>query len=306
MLEQYLFSFSEGKPNVILDGVFTQKTSGLPRDRATFNTVGDAAYTFSGIANGALTSSMQRYNFLTDTWENITSVNPPSARYGCASVTIGNKIYVFGGFTNAVQATTYVFDPSNLTWTRLADMPAGRYYTTAVAIGGKAYIYGGLNGSTPQSTVFEYNPSTDTWDTLTVSIAAGNPGARHAHGACVVDGELHIFSGVRSSTMLSDHFALNVGSKAWRYVGTTPFSRTYMATAAFDRRIYTFGGSQNNTTAINNFYKYFRTDGWSSMPTQPTARYTAMMTIWNNKAWMYGGMPTGTGSVSLGELWMIE
>lgn len=58
----------------------------------------------------------------------------------------GGKLFVFGGLNAAGQfdATSYKYDPTTDTWTKIADLPAARYlFGRAETVGGKIYIFGG-------------------------------------------------------------------------------------------------------------------------------------------------------------------
>ena len=68
----------------------------------------------------------------------------PSEHYEAASVTVGSKIYVFGGFKDGGFAVTneYLsYDQSTATWTPLGTLPAGSYKAIVFAdIGGDEVV----------------------------------------------------------------------------------------------------------------------------------------------------------------------
>ena len=72
-------------------------------------------------------------------------------------------------------------------------MPTERGGFSADAVGGKIYVIGGTTGLMGESlsTVAEYDPATDTWDTT----KADMPTARMFVSSGVVDGKIYVFGG---------------------------------------------------------------------------------------------------------------
>lgn len=86
-------------------------------------------------------SSVERYNFKTDTWEQLPPMLEPRASPSVASA--NGKIYVFGGDqineVNFYRARTSVasvecYDPLTNTWTQSHTLPESRSEAGAVAI----------------------------------------------------------------------------------------------------------------------------------------------------------------------------
>ena len=71
---------------------------------------------------------------------------PPPARSEMPAVTIGDSIYVPGGFGGPVRLDRY--NPERDQWQTLAQMPAGRHHLMATAYEGRLYLFG---GAPPQS-----------------------------------------------------------------------------------------------------------------------------------------------------------
>ncbi|MEN8118687.1 MAG: kelch repeat-containing protein [Bacteroidota bacterium] len=161
----------------------------MPTRRAGLGvaTVGDSLFAIGGrsLNNGPLTVGtfnpvldvVERYDIITDTW--VTVAPLPSERSDLAAVTVGGKIYVFGGcIYDAVEDTTIavadvdVYDPNTDTWsTAPDDMPTPRGGMYAVGTkGGTVYVIGGwdgdptFNASAGVGTIVEaYKVSQDKW-----------------------------------------------------------------------------------------------------------------------------------------------
>ncbi len=147
--------------------------------------------------SGSETSSVERYNVLTDTWETVAPL--PSARSDLAAATVGNKIYVFGGCTTSpftVLSDVDMYDPNTDTWsTAPTDMPTARAAMYAVAMrGGTVYVIGGWDGiGSGLQTNEAYKAATDTWTTGLPPMPTG----RAETGAADHNGKIYILGGAK-------------------------------------------------------------------------------------------------------------
>lgn len=138
-------------------------------------TLGDYAYVGLGRAKQGSNdfSNFYRYNPANDTWTSISSPFKYKKAYAFAFV-IGDKAYVGGGQdggTNALPEDFYSFDGKE--WKALSDInrndndhtyDARKYAASAFTVGKYGYVVGGRNNAnTIASTVWRYDPSTDTW-----------------------------------------------------------------------------------------------------------------------------------------------
>lgn len=86
---------------------------------------------------------------------------------------IGNKIYVVGGYTLGsiftsfpyVADTLYEWDQGSGTWSVKAPLPSARYFAGCCTIGTKLYVVGGSDGTIPFNSgpLFEWDQATNTW-----------------------------------------------------------------------------------------------------------------------------------------------
>ena len=118
-------------------------------------------------------------------WQNVAPMALP--RHSGTAIEVDGLIYVIGGIeygnTMSVYGQTYdvtsgtiveVYDPTEDTWSRLADVPypidmmrrqaEGRQWPAAAAYGGKIYLFGGssIQGAV-RDTIDVYDIATDTW-----------------------------------------------------------------------------------------------------------------------------------------------
>jgi N-acetylneuraminic acid mutarotase len=150
------------------------------------------------------------YNIL-DVFDPVTGVwtslpNSSSAHANPAFGVINGKFYVAGGQDASFAYTTVleVYDPEANTWTTLAPMPTGVINPASVALNGRLYVFGGNNGANV-TTVQEYNPYTNAWQTLSSSAL---PKALADSSGVVVYGIPFVEGGYTSRTTTTNEYLI--------------------------------------------------------------------------------------------------
>lgn len=162
--------------------------AGSARTNAVAFSIGNKGYVGTG-NDGNYLKDFWAYDPATNTWAQ-TAGYGGAKREGAVAFVIDNKAYVGTGNNNVTnQKDWYVFDPAQNLWTQKADFTTdqagiARSYGIGFAVGGKGYVTLG-NGSSA-STVWQYDPGTDTWATMgtfegatrtyAVGFAIGNKG----------------------------------------------------------------------------------------------------------------------------------
>jgi len=134
-----------------------------------------------------------KFDTLTKTWDTSKTPHPVSPILAKA-VEYNGLIYVFGsGGNNDDQSKlVYSYDPTNDTWTQLADSPQ-RLLGHAVSILNNKII---VSGGQYNDTLLQfYDPVTDTWKTSTLGEVTPLPSAKFNHTSEVVNGELYLLGG---------------------------------------------------------------------------------------------------------------
>jgi N-acetylneuraminic acid mutarotase len=86
------------------------------------------------------------YDFKANTWKTLpASLNIPTQRAGCTSITLDNQVVVIGGESPQKLAhnQTEAFDPRTNTWHTLSPLQTGRHGTQAIVYKGNVYIAAG-------------------------------------------------------------------------------------------------------------------------------------------------------------------
>lgn len=159
-----------------------------------------------GGAATTLVNTGGRYNPANDSWTPTNLTNAPSARGGHTSVWTGTEMIVWGGGAGGVFNDGGRYNPASNTWSPLplVNAPVGRWQHTAVWTGSDMIVWGGRanyfnNWSTFNSGSW-YNPSSNTWSTLTILNA---PIGKYNHGAIWTGKAMIVWGGQDSSTTMS-------------------------------------------------------------------------------------------------------
>ncbi len=108
---------------------------------------------------------VQCYDPVGNRW-NIAAECPQPWRYTAAAV-LGSQIFIMGGDTEFTAASAYRFDCETNQWTRVGDMTSKRMSCHAVASGNKLYVVGGYFGTQRCKTLDCYDPTSDSWNSIT-------------------------------------------------------------------------------------------------------------------------------------------
>lgn len=134
------------------------------------------------------------YNPGSDTYDTSLTVIPVATGLSAAAED-GGIIFVFGGFTTTVVATTRAYDTGSGTWSTKADDLVARNLQGCFVLSGWAHVVAGNDSSGNTNSHSRYDMSGDTWESRQIYIAnmVGPTGA-------AVDGVGYIIGGYRSAT----------------------------------------------------------------------------------------------------------
>lgn len=204
------------------------------------------------------TSTILRYNALTDTWSK--SATPIQSRVNATATALNGCIYVGLGFSGgsidrseSYLRDYYRFDPSDKSWTRLADYPSDKT-VAAVSFSDGRYIYVGFGYRGFGNELFRYDPETDSWSSIAqpskgycpprvMSPIAGTVGQR-----CLIGTGHHPFEG-------SWLAAFSPADNSWQEQKAVPGkARHNAACATTDDRLFVFGGWHYGDSLTNGFH----------------------------------------------------
>ncbi|MBI4321866.1 MAG: hypothetical protein HY675_25510 [Chloroflexi bacterium] len=157
-------------------------------------------YIFGGVgANGSVLNDAWSYDPATRAWTQLSQQGQlPEARYQHTAVSIGDFIYIFGGFTQGGGLTldyAYRFDPLTGTWLERGSAFASRAGHSAVVYNDKMYIWGGQTyGNVLFNSMRMYDPQTNSWPTVS-QLSGTLPVSRTLQSTASADDKIYIFQG---------------------------------------------------------------------------------------------------------------
>ena len=234
----------------------------------------------------------------------------PGERQNHKAIWTGSEMIIWGGsdgsqITPAYFNTGARYNPSTNIWTTVSttNAPAARVEHTAIWTGTEMIIWGGYFfslGVSSFNTGARYNPSTNTWTTVSTTNA---PSARYLHTAIWTGTEMIVWGGSDGLLYNNTGAKYNPSTNTWTALPTTnaPSGR-YLHTAIWTgTEMIIWGGSDG--TAVNNTGAKYNpsTNTWTTLPTTnaPAARnnHTA---IWTGTQMIVWGGSDGINNVNTG------
>lgn len=281
--------------------------------------VGNDVYVFGGRKNGGalvnVTNDLWKYSTEDDTWELLTTPSPkPSPRNGHKMVSINHLLYVIGGVDVNGQRSNETWEYNTLTnvWTQKQNFVNNSPNASAVIRNGKIVVVSSISNAS--MTVEEYDPSTDTWSTIT-SFGNSNAIPDNPFGLAIDNDNFIWICGGRKPSPIPAPTNTYVITPDNQLVdmGSHPPPRDFNAATFFNGKYYTYGGGQSNvySATLNNsrFESFNRmTNEWENLSEDsPILRDIFGSTMSGNKFVVTGGRFLQSGSpVYTNETWICE
>lgn len=178
-------------------------------------------------------------------------------RTEAVSFTIGNKVYVGGGYDGTDRLNDFwQFDQTTGTWFRIADFPGvARNSAVAFSINGRGYVGTGINENNDRLKDFwEYNPSTNTW--IRRADFAGT--ARYNAVGFSIGSRGYISTGY-DGNYLKDLWEYDPTTNTWgQRASLTGSKRSEAVVFVHNDKAYIVSGF-NNGSYLNDFWVYDQT-----------------------------------------------
>jgi N-acetylneuraminic acid mutarotase len=239
--------------------------AGATTDGCTFLSIGGQDGT------GAARTTVSRYDLLADAWTPRAPM--PEGRFGLTAAVVGQKVYVFGGYTGPdvqIGDNNYIYDAAANSWTSGAPVPlAGGVATAAEAsFRGRVYLIGGDDGDlNSNDTNLLYNPATDTWRSR-----APMPTPRENNVAVTLGGKIYVAGGLQvqvSFDGLNTFESYDPRTNTWATLAPMNSPRISPGIATDGRYVYVFGGSSSYSPQmdLSSAERYDpATDTWTRAP----------------------------------------
>lgn len=234
---------------------------------------------------------------------------PGVARDDGASFTVGDTAYFGTGLTPwwAPTGDFFGFDLSNETWFSIASLPTGseRQYATAFASSThKGFLFGGHDGANFLNDLWTYDPSTDSWQTLSPLPSTGRGGA----SCFVFNDTAYIVGGKNAQNQALDEvWAYSISSDTWIQKNNFPFGGRWRSSATTLNNFgYLLFGKDENEHFQNELFAYDpMQDSWTQISTFPSSgRSHAALFSMNSKLFASFGLDSLNHSHN--DLWSYD
>lgn len=230
-----------------------------------------------------------------DAWYKLPG--PPDERYGCATITYGDRMVIWGGINDEFIPvnTGFIYNATSDYWTEMSstNAPSARKEFSFASSGSSMMVWAGvdINGNYLNTGAI-YNIFNDTW-TPTNNTGDLPPGRKNATILYTGIVGWLIFGGENASGKLSDFYSYNITWTKNTY--PNPPSPRAGATAILHsdgNRLLIWGGRGAYDQPLNDGKIYtISPGGWSNIPDPPAgnARYEHKMIFYSGKAYIWGG-----------------
>jgi Uncharacterized protein conserved in bacteria len=229
-----------------------------------------------------LLSQAQTYTYTPKT-------NLPSVRYAFNSVTLNNKVYIFGGSDMiAVQNIAQVYDVATNAWFTLQPLPYAVTEAFAGEVNGKIYVVGGWNGSQGVNFVQEYDPIANAW-----TQKATMPTSRGLVSGAVIGNKIFITCGYPGQFNTLEVY--DPATNSWSTNASAPYGMAQdLGGAALGSNMYVAGGANDSRTTLYDYTLQYNTttNTWSTKAPLPEQRFAGCAVAYQGKIHYFGGFKT--------------
>ena len=233
------------------------------RQGAACGAIGNNIYVCGGCTTSATSSRGTTflntsicYNAKTNTWSNTTIPNMPGAKYEHVAAVVDNKLYAIGGFTSytALSNAIYSYDPVKNAWTsKTATMSTALHSMGATVINNKIYVCGGATittsgnswsptvTSTAVNNAYVYDPSLDTWTSITNMTAA-----KYKHSCTNYNNQMFAMGGHNNNT----NYCYDINAKTWTTKAILPAAVGDHTVSTLKNKIVLVAGGTGTSSTI--------------------------------------------------------
>jgi N-acetylneuraminic acid mutarotase len=235
------------------------------------------------------------YSPVTNAWSAVANMPIAANGIGAATLNDGRVILVLGK-----SSGNYIYNPTTNLWVSIASMPplssALQGYSVSALKDGRVLVCGGWTGSVSVSDSYIYDPSTNTWVTV-----SSMPTDKQMHAAATLsDGRVFVCGGFKngSGIRFAESHIYNPSTNIWVTVSSMPTAKFgHSAAVLSDGRVLVCGGFSNGQAFSESHIYNPKTDAWTSVSSLPSAKYGhAATALSDGRVFVCGGY--GSGYVS--------
>ena len=234
------------------------------------------------------TAAVESYDPAANEWTAQPAL--PVAVHHAVAVTVGDRLFVLGGYTGGrvrwePSGDMWEWNAARGAWEPRAPMPTPRGALAAAVLNGRIHALGGAQRD-PLNAHEVYDPAPNVWKT-----ANALPTARDHLAAVTFRGRVWALGG-RSSFLGSQYANVEIyepAADAWRTGAPLPRGRGGLAAAALPDRILVFGGEAPfRIFEATEMYEPAG-DRWIAMTPMPTPRHGIGAAVVGARIYIPGG-----------------
>jgi Kelch motif/Galactose oxidase, central domain len=236
--------------------------------------------------DGATVSTVEILDTASGRWERGPDL-PVPVNHAMAA-TVGDRVYVFGGYLSSNRPTDVAFTLDAGQWRQIAPLPQPRAAGTAASVGDTVYVAGGIGPNGLAGDMLVYDAVGDRWST-----APGPPTRREHLGGAAFGGLVYTVGGRTGSvdTNLAAFEAYDPRTSVWTRLPDLPTRRGGLAaTATCTGLIIAVGGEAAATFPEVEAYE-IQSRAWKTLPPLPTPRHGLGVVALGNKVYTLSGGP---------------
>jgi N-acetylneuraminic acid mutarotase len=208
---------------------------------------GGTLYSIGGVetTHWMTVDSIMAYSIAANTWDALPVAHLSAGRVRLAAATLGDSIYVTGGYGNDFSVAHDVFDPATKKVTAGKDMPVSLLLHTMTAVPSlnRIYVATGFDMGGPSAWNFAYDPDSDTWTELApLADGSGTPLYRYAAASFALQGRVYVVGGYDGAGADVATWEYNPETNTWSQRASMSAGRQFHGAAAINDLGYAYGG----------------------------------------------------------------
>ncbi|NXI44943.1 KLHL4 protein, partial [Galbula dea] len=235
-----------------------------PRTKPRKSTVG-ALYAVGGMDATKGTTTIEKYDLRTNSWEQIGTMNGRRLQFGVA--VIDNKLYVVGG-RDGLKTSNIVecFNPITKVWTLMPPMSTHRHGLGVAMLEGPMYAVGGHDGWSYLNTVERWDPQARQWNYV-----ASMSTPRSTVGVAALNSKLYAVGGRDGSSCLKSMECFDPHTNKWSICASMSKRRGGVGVATYNGFLYAVGGhdapASNHCSRLSDCVERYdpKTDAWTTV-----------------------------------------
>lgn len=241
-------------------------------------------YIVGGEIHNRVFNSVRRFNFETNTWDEVAPMN--KHRDGVGVAVYSGHIYAAGGCDGDVALSSVeCYHPATDKWTYVQPMACGRHAFGLVELDGWLYASGGSDFSRSEYNSLErYDPVRDVWTHMKTMSTM-----REGVAMVTLDGAIYAIGGDNGVSILNTVERYDPRLDRWSACVAMSYRRRYFGAAVLKNKIFVVGGSDYDED--HNSVECFdpRMNRWLSLPPMLTRRESPGVVAVDDRLYAIGG-----------------